>query len=420
VRVNVGLLRWVDAWVGVPLCACLTVLDRARRLLRPPSAVVTSPRSILIVKLAEQGATVVAVPALRRAAEMVGRENLHFCLFDENRDILDVLDIIPPENVHVLRTRSPFLLAGDILSLVRKLDVDTVVNFEFFARGAAILCWLVSAQTRVGLHRFGSGEPYTGDLMTHRVRHNPQSHTADVYDWLVRVSAFPPGDHLTPDGGDACGQALPGFTPASDERDRMQTFLRDAVGWMPGMPLVILNPNAGDMMPLRKWPLENYAELARRILERSPETRVVVTGLPKEVAGARALCASLDSDRIASLAGRTSIRDLFTLYTFATALVTNDSGPAHFASLTRIAVVVLFGPETPQVFRPLGPNIQVLWAGLDCSPCVSAFNHRKSTCLDNRCMRAITVDHVWDALGTISGLNLPVADSDKGIGQRAH
>ena len=44
------------------------------------------------------------------------------------------------------------------------------------------------------------------------------------------------------------------------------------------------------------------------------------------------------------------MRELLTLYTLADVLVTNDSGPAHFASLTPVHTVVLFGPETPLLF----------------------------------------------------------------------
>ncbi|HFQ88757.1 MAG TPA: hypothetical protein ENK27_01660, partial [Desulfobulbus sp.] len=36
--------------------------------------------------------------------------------------------------------------------------------------------------------------------------------------------------------------------------------------------------------------------------------------------------------------------------------------------------------------------------GLACSPCVSAANHRKTPCTDNRCLQAITVDQVFAAI----------------------
>ena len=88
------------------------------------------------------------------------------------------------------------------------------------------------------------------------------------------------------------------------------------------------------------------------------------------------------------------MRQLIVLYTLADLLVTNDSGPAHFASLTGIDVITLFGPETPAVFGVRGPLSHILHAGLPCSPCVNAANNRLSACRNNLCMQAITVDRV--------------------------
>src|SRR5439155_10845141 len=102
----------------------------------------------------------------------------------------------------------------------------------------------------------------------------------------------------------------------------------------------------------------------------------------------------VNSPRAVSFAGRTSIRELLTLYGLSELLVTNDSGPAHFGALTSVDVVTLFGPETPKLFGALTPRSHPLWAGIACSPCINAFNDRLSACTDNRCMQVITVEQV--------------------------
>jgi ADP-heptose:LPS heptosyltransferase len=89
------------------------------------------------------------------------------------------------------------------------------------------------------------------------------------------------------------------------------------------------------------------------------------------------------------------------LYTRSEILVTNDSGPAHFASMTPIRVVTLFGPETPALFSARSPNSTTLWAGIACSPCVNAYNNRQSVCRNNLCMQAITVDDVFEKVTRI-------------------
>ena len=86
-----------------------------------------------------------------------------------------------------------------------------------------------------------------------------------------------------------------------------------------------------------------------------------------------------------------TLHDLLGLLDIGSALVTNDSGPAHLAPLVRLPSVVFFGPETPNRYAPLGHTTTCLYAGLACSPCFSAQNHRRSVCQNNRCLQAISV-----------------------------
>ena len=65
------------------------------------------PRSILFLKLAEQGSTVLAYDALAEAIARVGRDNVYFLAFEENRFVVDLLGILPAANVLPVVTRSP-------------------------------------------------------------------------------------------------------------------------------------------------------------------------------------------------------------------------------------------------------------------------------------------------------------------------
>ena len=150
------------------------------------------------------------------------------------------------------------------------------------------------------------------------------------------------------------------------------------------------------MLPLRRWPPLCYVELARRLLERFPDLFIAFTGAPAEAGQINRLAHDVGSSRVLALAGKTTLRQLLVLYARSEILVTNDSGPAHFASMTPIHVVTLFGPETPALFAARSPNVSVLWAGIACSPCVNAYNNRQSVCRDNLCMQAITVEQVFE------------------------
>lgn len=389
---NVKALQRADRWLGVPLCLALTLW----RGLRPRRTwTLTPPRRILFVKLAEQGSTVLAWAVLRRAVEMVGRDQVYFLVLEENRFILDVLDVIPRQNVIPIGGRGIVTRAWHALAAirrVRRLRPDAAVDLEFFSRASAALTFLSGAVQRVGFHAFHGGGPYRGDLMTHRLVYNPHLHTCETFLSLVEALRHSPADLPAFAFSERACDNPPLFEPAPGEVEAVRKLIAE-VGARP--PLILLNPNASDLLPLRRWPPERYVELARRLLERYPEISIGFTGAPAEAAAVDGLCAKVGGPRCVSFAGRTSLRQLLVLYSLAEVLVTNDSGPAHFATLTPVHVVTLFGPETPRLFAARTPRNTVLWAGLACSPCVSAYNNRQSPCRNNLCMQAISVEQVF-------------------------
>jgi ADP-heptose:LPS heptosyltransferase len=389
-------LQRVDRWIGVPFCAILTLLRKIFGFTPPPGP--RQVRRILFVKLAEQGSTVLAYSAIRRAIEMVGRESVYFVVFEDNRFILDTMEIIPQRNVITIPTRSLFGLAAGALQAVlkaREIGIDTVVDLEFMTRFSAILTFATGAKSRVGFHTFFGDGPYRGDLMTHRLLYNPHLHTSQMFEAMVVASTRDPAVLPTFDFTPSASQPLPSFRPSVTEVAEIKALLERENPRIGSAPLILLNPNASDLLPLRLWPLQRYVELARRLLNRYPDLFIGFTGAPDEASANNQLADEVGSDRVMRLAGKTTLRQLLTLYSRSEILVTNDSGPAHFASLTPIHVVTLFGPETPALFGTRSPNATALWAGIACSPCVNAYNNRQSVCRNNLCMQAITVDDVF-------------------------
>ena len=403
-------IRFLDYWLGVPACALLSGIRRMSGLAASATASATAgkpavaPRKILFLKFIGQGATVLAQDAIARATRAVGRDNIYFCVFDSNRAILDVIGSVPAGNVISIRDTSLSAFVVDFLAAaqaVRRHGIDTVIDMEFFSRASAIFAFLTGAAIRVGLHRFTGELPYRGNLMTHRIQYLPQLHIATQYSILVEAAFHDPAEEPMLKVPlerirAASPQAAPAFTPTAAEIADVRARLGAPAG-----PIVVLNPNASDLLPLRKWETARFGDLARRILETYPASLIVLTGAPSEQAAADNLCRSLGSRRVVSLAGQTTLRELLTLYTLAEVLVTNDSGPGHFASLTPVHAIVLFGPETPRLFGPLAPATTVIWKELACSPCVSVFNHRLSPCRNNVCMQSITVDEVFEAVRAV-------------------
>ena len=400
--IGISTLQYTDRWIGAPLCAILTLLRRTFE-----SAVPRGPhqvRRILFVKFAEQGSTVLAYPAILRAIDMVGRENVYFVVFEDNRFILDAMEVIPAENVITIATNSPFGLALSALRAVRrirKLPIDAVVDMEFLTRFSAMLSFTTGAKIRVGFHTFFGDGPYRGDLMTHRLLYNPHLHTSEMFEAMVEALTRDPMVLPTFAFKPSANQPFPRFRPSLSEVAEIDALLQRENPRIGSAPLILLNPNSSDLLPLRRWPAMRYVELARRLLEHYPDLFIGVTGSGAEAIPNNSLANEVGSSRVIPLAGKTTLRQVLALYARSEILVTNDSGPAHFASMTPIRVVTLFGPETPALFAARSPDTTVLWAGIACSPCVNAYNNRQSVCRNNLCMQAITVDDVFEKVTRI-------------------
>lgn len=393
----VQFMRFIDFWLGAPCCLLLTLWLRAARLFRRPRPRPERLRRVIFIQLAESGAFVAAQAAMRRLEERHPGAEPWVLTFGLGGQVLDALRF-PRDRRIVIRTDGPWTFCRDTLDAIvrmRALSPDATVNLETFARFSTLLAALSGAPIRAGFFRFHDEGRYTGGLLTHRLVYSPHLHAAQTYAALVESLAEEPGPEPAAKVAVPLEDLdLPRVPSDPALRARVEEMLRSLCpGWEPSWRLVLLNVNASDMAPNRRWPEANYLELAARLAE-PPDVLVGFIGAPGERAAVERLLRELPHPRVHNLAGRTGLPDLMELFHAADLLVTNDSGPAHLAGAAEIDVIVLFGPETPRIFRPLGPRVRAVSLELACSPCISAYNQKRSPCRDNRCMKGISVESV--------------------------
>jgi ADP-heptose:LPS heptosyltransferase len=95
----------------------------------------------------------------------------------------------------------------------------------------------------------------------------------------------------------------------------------------------------------RLWGVSNYVDLAHRLVNRDPRTRVVLTGAASERFLARRFLRAVPD--ALDLVGRTSIAELAATMTHLSAFVTQDTGPLHIAAAMDTPLVAIFGPTDP-------------------------------------------------------------------------
>lgn len=396
----------VDFWAGVPLCLLLSVFAKARRVLRDFSSLIsfaqgkkpakpTTNKNILFLELSEMGSAIIAHSALTLTKKSFPDANLFFMVFSKNKESVSLLDIIPPENL-VLIDASSFtrftITTLQALKRLRQIPVDTVVDLELFSRFTAMLSYLSGATTRIGFHNYTAEGLYRGDLLTHKVFYNPHQHMEYNFLALVRaIGVDPKQQPLLKEDVRKFAVPLPQHRPTSSERSALWEMLHLEDPRLSGdHQILIVNPDPGDALPIRGWPMDKYIATLRQLMALNPALYCIVIGLKSSKPYAEKIMNELGKERIIDLTGKTkTLRDVVTLFTIGDVLLTNDSGPAHFAALTKIRSIALFGPETPSLYGALGSGKVNIFANYSCSPCLSAHNHRHTICKDSKCLQAI-------------------------------
>lgn len=396
---KVDTMRKIDRYAGIPMCFLLSLWFGLWQLIFRPAKKPAS--KVLFLELSEMGSAIIADPAMRYVQDQPGAE-IFFAIFRKNAASLHLLNTVPADNLYTFREDNLLTLVWDTLRFMvwcRKKGIDTVIDMEMFSRVSALLSRITGAVNRIGFVAYHSEGLYRGNFLTRPVVYNAHQHIAKNFMALSHTAMaqeeqLPFCKSLITDDDIVLAQA---------ERDdaaieRVQATLKDLYpDYQPGQRVVLINPNASDLLPQRRWPAGHFQQVIEQLLARYRDILVVITGAPGEFDGAEALRRAVNDPRCVNSAGRFAFKQLVPLYQVADMMLTNDSGPGHFSAVTPLRTFVIFGPETPALYGSLG-NSTALYLGLACSPCVSAANHRKTDCVDNRCVKDLLPDAALKAI----------------------
>ncbi len=325
--------------------------------------------------------------------------NTYFLMFEKIREGLDVLELIPKENVITLNDRNVWSFSRSALTAIwklRRLHIDTVLDMELFARISAIFSYLSGATHRVGFYRYTMEGLYRGSFLTHKVQYNSSMHIAkNQMALLDALEEDPSSRPLVKRNYSNLDLTLPRLKNSKEDDLRIRDGLKKQCAALSSNgQIVILNPSGGEL-PIRAWPLSDYISLAQMLLQED-NLSVGVMDLAREKIWYERMAKEISSPGFFDFTGMTSsVREVIQLFNCCDVLITADSGPAHFAGLSSIHCIVFFGPETPTLYGPLNSNHTTLYAGLSCSPCLTAYNHRKTPCDGNNvCVQEFRPEYV--------------------------
>jgi ADP-heptose:LPS heptosyltransferase len=420
---NINTQRMVDRYAGQMLCAALSLIHSFRPREAPPNKTSEAfkPRAIAILMLSEMGSMVLAQPMIGYLKARYPAADLHVVQLGKNQEIVRLLGFAKPEHMHAIDDSSLVNLISSLYRVIRDLrraGVDAVIDCELFARISACIAYLSGASRIAGFTPHTQEGLYRGSFINCAVPYNPYRRIVDQFISLARAleaasdGAFKamPRSKLSQISfaADARFESLKPLDLQEGELVSAVTKLKMDFPQLGDKPLVLLYPGGG-ILPIRAWPEHYFANVAQALLDKG--CAVGFIGLPVDKPLAQSLVGQLKHEAALDLTGYTkNIRELLVLFFHAKLLITNDGGPGHFAALTPIHTIMFFGPETPALYAPLGSSlggaVAALFAGTPCSPCLTAYNHRTSSCDgDNVCLKEITPLQVLSQANQMLGMS---------------
>jgi ADP-heptose:LPS heptosyltransferase len=156
-----------------------------------------------------------------------------------------------------------------------------------------------------------------------------------------------------------------------------------------GVPsgFVVMNPGAG--WPNKRWPVDRFSSLAKRV-QQEHRLKIVVLWGPGERALAGAVA---NADDGVIIAPETSLADLVAVLSRAALFIGGDTGPLHVAAALGTPVVGIYGPTDPARNGPWSPIDVSLSRRARCECFHARRCHASRWCLDD-----ISVDEVERAV----------------------
>lgn len=241
-----------------------------------------------------------------------------------------------------------------------------------------LLCFLAGIPERIGYYTRKRGFLLTKKFKAPGIQ---DVHRIDYYLGLIEAWGIKVEDRFSD------------FFTSEEDREFADKFLKRNALQSDDL-LVAINP--GGNWSLKRWPKENWAALADSLASKLG-AKVIITGSQNDLELSRGIQRLMVS-RAVCACGALNLKQFAALCRKLRLFITGDSGPLHIANSVGTAkIIALFGPTHPLITGPYPQkNTVILQKSIGCEiPCY------RLECLDNRCMKALTVEEV---IGTARGL----------------
>lgn len=341
----------------------------AKAIVSPRSDIALEGRKILVIRPGGIGDAALLYPALRALRGGFKDAEIDVLAEKRNAGILKGCPYI--SNLFLYDLRPPIELFKAL-----KADYDMVIDTEQWHRLTAAASYLTKAPIRVG---FRTNE--RAGLFTHPVSYRQDDY--EVYSFLNLVSAIT-GEKYDFDGSEP-------FIPLDPN---LISGVRPSILEFRKRGTAVVGVFIGATVPERRWGVDNFAGVSKRLSEEG--IRTVIVGGNAELEDAREFEEIAGRENLLNFVGKTSLMEAAAVISQVDLFITGDTGLMHIAYGVGTPTVSLFGAGIQKKWAPVGKNHIAINRNLFCSPC-TRFGYTPKCPYDIKCLKDIGVEEVKES-----------------------
>ncbi|MDD5085639.1 MAG: glycosyltransferase family 9 protein [Candidatus Omnitrophica bacterium] len=329
-------------------------------------------KRILFLKLGAVGDIILAIPSLRMIRKRFPSASITLCVDPKFLPLVMPCPYVDEVITFDRRRGKRLLRLLQLARYVRRKVFDVSIDFQN-TTWTHLLAFFGNVPARYGYERHWTGFLLNRGEKSFHDKLPPVEHQFRI---LKRLGISDYDDRLE--------------IWAREKDDEKVKVLLDSSWVVPGQKLVGIVLGSSRRWFTKRWPVEYFAELAKR-LSSSFQMRAVLIGHVSETSLVTEFMKHF-SNGVIDCVGRTSISELVSLVKRLDVLVCGDTAPLHIAAALGKPTVALFGPTDPARHAPPHLRGVCLYEKLPCAPCY------KEACPTMECLKKITVDDVFKSV----------------------
>lgn len=384
---KINLLKFIDHWVGSPICILLALGNRLchpfyKRYLSVPREFLPA-RNILMIKFFGLGSIVLASTLVANIRNTYKDSKIIFLTFKDNVAMIEILSLA--DEVLIIDTKNPFVLIGSIWRSIfycHRKKIDVAMDIEFYSKFSTIMAFLSGAPFRMGFHisRF-----WRDSLVNVPICFNYSRHIVEIYGMFASALLVEEKDFYI--------KKL--IIPDDQKTEVLQLLKNKNISDI--NQTLGLNIHASDLALFRRWPLPKFVALVELFLAQYSQWNVILTGAKSEALYSQEFLSLLPSQwhsRVINLTGELALDKMLAVLSQLPLFVTNDTGPFHLAKAVGTRTISLWGPSSVDLYGPYqneNDSHDVVYKRFPCSPCLYSYRTETGYFCQQKapCMEAI-------------------------------